>query len=74
MGNEKPTYEELKAKLVEAEQIIEALRSEEVDAVMGKKRTLSGVASSGLSPSSLARTFTSPPPCCLFSLHLPRSV
>jgi PAS domain S-box-containing protein len=37
MGHEKPTYEELEAKLAEAEKVIEAIRSGEVDAVVGKK-------------------------------------
>jgi light-regulated signal transduction histidine kinase (bacteriophytochrome) len=37
MGGEKPTYEELEARLVEAEQALSTLRNEKVDAVIGKK-------------------------------------
>jgi len=38
MADTKPTYEELEARLVEAEKIIEAIRAEEVDAVIGKDK------------------------------------
>lgn len=37
MAGEKPTYEELEARLAEAEKIVEALRSEQVDAIVGGK-------------------------------------
>ncbi len=40
MSSKNPTYQELKAKLAEAEEIISALRNEEVDAVIGKNRLL----------------------------------
>ncbi len=38
--NNKPAYEELAKRLAEAEDIIEALRNQEVDAVVGKKNVL----------------------------------
>jgi light-regulated signal transduction histidine kinase (bacteriophytochrome) len=37
MGGEKPTYKELQSRLAEAERVIEAIRSEEIDAVVGGK-------------------------------------
>ena len=37
MSNEKPTYEELQSRLAEAERMIEAIRCEEIDAVVGGK-------------------------------------
>ncbi len=40
MSSKNPTYQELKAKLAEAEEITSALRNEEVDAVIGKNRLL----------------------------------
>jgi signal transduction histidine kinase len=36
MGVEKPAYEELEARLSQAERIIEAIRSEQVDAIVGE--------------------------------------
>jgi PAS domain S-box-containing protein len=38
MSKEKPTYEELEARLTEAEAVIEALRSQQVDAIVGEER------------------------------------
>jgi len=40
MSSKKPTYQELKAKLAEAEEIIAALRGEEVDAVVGNHHVI----------------------------------
>jgi signal transduction histidine kinase len=37
MSDEKPTYEELQSRLDEAERVIEAIRSDQVDAVVGGK-------------------------------------
>jgi signal transduction histidine kinase len=38
MSRQSPTYEELKARLAEAESVIEAIRKEEIDAIVGEKR------------------------------------
>ncbi|MFW6147227.1 MAG: ATP-binding protein [Thermodesulfobacteriota bacterium] len=38
MGVEKPAYEELEARLARAERIIEAIRSEQVDAIIGENK------------------------------------
>jgi PAS domain S-box-containing protein len=40
MSNKEPTYEELEAKLAQVEEIVVALRREEVDAVVGKNHVL----------------------------------
>jgi PAS domain S-box-containing protein len=37
MSDEKPTYEELEARLAEAEAVIEVLRSQQVDAIIGEE-------------------------------------
>ena len=37
MGNERPTYEQLRQRLTEAQQVIAALRNGEVDAVISER-------------------------------------
>jgi hypothetical protein len=41
MAAEKPTYNELEAKLAEAEKMINAIRNDQIDPILTKKKYLS---------------------------------